>query len=181
VPLHPGDVGGQAGPPHRAPQAHDPPVASDFRTETGSTCDARFAASRTVTQYTDDWPRRAAGWSPGPASVPNETGHVRTAYTATPVVDVDNDLRRLVIDPFAPTSGAAGLGPAGRRAVFSAAEQAVTIDCPRCGSAGARQWRRKVACGSCGLLWTEYRQPQALPRLGRNGTSGDEQRTTETE
>jgi len=109
----------------------------------------------------------AAGWSPGPASVPTEasveTGHVRTAYTATPVVDVDNDLRRRGIDPFAPTSGAAGLGQAGRRAVFSAAEQAVTIDCPRCGSAGARQWRRKVACGSCGLLWTEYRRPQASP------------------
>jgi uncharacterized Zn finger protein (UPF0148 family) len=32
----------------------------------------------------------------------------------------------------------------------------VKVACPRCGSPDARQWRGRVACGQCGLLWVPY-------------------------
>jgi len=133
------------------------------RLQPGSTCDSHFATSRVVTLYTCGWRRQ-----PHPPFLRPSVGATRrTGGNGTPARLLYSRSGRPHRSPQAgrrpgrPTSDAASLDPVARQTDFYAAEQTVTVTCPRCGSAGAHRWRRKVACETCGLLWIEYPQPQS--------------------
>jgi hypothetical protein len=117
-------------------------------------------------------------------------GYVRIGLSNGSAVFVPADRRLilLVVDPPeadrpAPNPLAPSPDPQSSPGVwtgFTAAEDtAVPVTCPRCGSTGARRWRRKVACESCGLFWVEYPQRQSsadttTPRYAMRGADDEE-------
>jgi len=46
---------------------------------------------------------------------------------------------------------------------FDEVEPPIPVPCPRCGSGAGRQWRTRVACAHCGLLWVPYVEPPLSP------------------